>query len=288
MEFGWYLELTNGYLEEYKDLYTFPDPDELEIRQNKMRDVHDVAWRVLETVLRQMSPIIPHVAEELWQYVPDKYSFRDGNVEELYPDLRSDTRSITVAPYPNRLDYRYMLNRNLERDIQEIDELCDFIETRKSLIEEEEGETSPKFEMTFLTENAEKAEFLEKCEVWIKSRVGHEDMVVEIGQSPALIEEELSGNSSEDTFDKTIKFKDFHVSLRVIEYDDVDEVLLQQQISKINHQLAHIKYKLLGIEEERADLGFVTDESLAKKDRYLQQVKMLLQRKINFKKQFEK
>ena len=68
LEFGWYLELTDGYLQEYKDLYTFPDPDELEIRQNKMRDVHDVAWRVLETVLRQMSPIVPHVAEELWQY----------------------------------------------------------------------------------------------------------------------------------------------------------------------------------------------------------------------------
>merc|ERR1712071_61737 len=172
-----------------------------------------------------------------------------------------------------------------ERDIQEIDELCDFIENRKSLIHEEEK--SPKFEMTFLTENEEKAEFLEKCEVWIKSRVGHESMAVEIGQSPTLIEEDLSGNSSsEDTFDKTIKFKDFHVSLTLIEYDDVDEVLLQQQISKINHQLAHIKYKLLGIEEERADLGFVTDESLAMKDRYLQQVKMLLQRKINFKKQF--
>ena len=25
-------------------------------------------WRVLETVLRQMSPIVPHLAEELWQY----------------------------------------------------------------------------------------------------------------------------------------------------------------------------------------------------------------------------
>ena len=178
-----------------------------------------------------------------------------------------------------------MLNRNLEQNIQEIDELCDFIEKRKNLLDEEES--SPKFEIQFLTENEEKAEFLEKCEVWIKSRVCHESMTVEIGKSPTLIEQDLSSeNPLEDQFDKTIKFKDFHVSLKVIEYDDVDEVLLQQQIGKINHQLAHIKYKLLGIEEERADLGFVTDESLAMKSRYLQQVKMLLQRKINFKKQF--
>merc|ERR1711976_371887 len=95
------------------------------------------------------------------------------------------------------------------------------------------------------------------------------------------IEEQSEENLENDTFDKTIKFKDFHVSLKLVNDEEVDEDKLEKTIAKINHQLEHIKTKLVEIEEERAQLKYVSDESKLKKQKCLEQIKVLLQKKIN-------
>merc|ERR1712079_411804 len=154
------------------------------------------------------------------------------------------------------------------------------IENRKDLIDEEDY----KFEMKFLIEDEEKAEFLKKSEVWLKTRVSHEKMEVEIGEAPVLIEENLEENLENDTFDKTIKFKDFYVSLKLVKDEEVDDEKLEKTIAKINHQLDHIKTKLIEIEEERAELKYASDESKLKKQKCLEQIKVLLQKKINLSK----
>lgn len=96
--------------------------------QTDITDCNNVLWRVMENFVKILSPIVPHITEELWQYIPKKYQYRDEEIENLYPDLNTEFSSIMISPYPNRLHNRFMLNKTLESNFADLHQILDGVE----------------------------------------------------------------------------------------------------------------------------------------------------------------
>lgn len=114
------VDLSNFYLDVAKDRLYIPEPDSF-----RRRSCQTVLGEVLETYARALAPLMPHMAEDLWQNMP----YRPKSNNSAFPDAKSIFESgwffeessdppkisgMTILQWDTVLELRDAVNKVLE------------------------------------------------------------------------------------------------------------------------------------------------------------------------------
>jgi isoleucyl-tRNA synthetase len=110
------VDLSNFYLDIAKDRLYIPEPNSF-----RRRSCQTVLAELLETYARAMAPILPHMAEDLWQNMP----YQPSSNNEAFPDAKSvfeagwivaESSDMTVR----NVDVGILTSWNIVRDMRDV------------------------------------------------------------------------------------------------------------------------------------------------------------------------